>query len=57
MEIRKEQRETAGVPPEEELAEINRFARTPLKAEEVYAFSLFPAAVRQRGGPGFRAVR
>ena len=25
---------------EEELAEINRFARTPLKAEEVYAFSL-----------------
>ena len=40
MEIRKEQRETAGVPPEEELAEINRFARTPLKAEEVYAFSL-----------------
>ena len=40
MEIRKERQETAGTPSPEELAEINRFARTPLAAEEVYAFSL-----------------
>ena len=40
MEIRKERQETAGTPSPEELAEINRFAKTSLKAEEVYAFSL-----------------
>ena len=40
MEIQKKSRETAGCPTTAELAEINRFAKTPLKAEEVYAFSL-----------------
>ena len=40
MEIRKERQEAAGVPAPEELAEINRFAKTPLEAEKVYAFSL-----------------
>ena len=29
-----------GVPPESELAEINRYARSPLKQEEVYAFTV-----------------
>ena len=40
MEIRKERQEAAGAPTQEELAEINRLAKTPLKAEQVYAFSL-----------------
>ena len=40
MDIREEQQKTAGTPTERELAEINRFAKTPLRAEEVYAFSL-----------------
>ena len=41
MEILKEREGTAaGVPAEEELALINRFARTPLRAEEVYTFHL-----------------
>ncbi len=29
-----------GVPPESEIAEINRYARSPLKQEEVYAFTV-----------------
>ena len=40
MEIQKELDGAAGVPAEAELAEINRFAKSPLRAEEVYAFSL-----------------
>ena len=40
MEIQKELEGAAGVPAEAELAEINRFAKSPLQAEEVYAFSL-----------------
>ena len=40
MEIQKDLTGTAGVPAETELAEINRFAKSPLRAEEVYAFSL-----------------
>ena len=40
MDIREEQQKTTGTPTERELAEINRFAKTPLRAEEVYAFSL-----------------
>ena len=39
-EIQKNLEGTAGVPAEAELAEINRFAKSPLRAEEVYAFSL-----------------
>ena len=40
MEIQKELDGAAGVPAEAELTEINHFAKTPLKAEEVYTFSL-----------------
>lgn len=29
-----------GLPPPEELAEINQYARSPLKREEVYAFTV-----------------
>ena len=39
-EIQKNPEGTAGLPEEAELAEINRFAKSPLRAEEVYAFSL-----------------
>lgn len=39
MEIQKQQEAPlAGVPAEGDLAEINRFAKTPLEAKEVYAF-------------------
>ena len=54
-ELEKNLEATGGVPAEAELAAINRFAKSPLRAEEVYTF--FPAAVRQRGGPGLGAVR
>ena len=40
MEIQKDLTGASGVPAEAELAEINRFAKSPLRAEEVYAFSL-----------------
>ena len=40
MEIQKDLTGASGVPAEAELAEINRFAKSPLQAEEVYAFSL-----------------
>ncbi len=41
MEVRKERSETAaGLPGQQELEAINRFARTPLAAEQVYTFSL-----------------
>ena len=39
-EMQKNLEGTAGVPAEAELTEINRFAKSPLRAEEVYAFSL-----------------
>ena len=40
MEIQKELNGAAGVPAEAEMEDINRFAKTPLKPEEVYAFSI-----------------
>ena len=41
MEIQKERREqAAGTPAAEELAYINRYAKTPLEAEQVYAFAV-----------------
>ena len=41
MEVRKERSETAaGLPGQQELEAINRLARTPLTAEQVYTFSL-----------------
>lgn len=41
MEILKERREqAAGTPAAEELAYINQYAKTPLAAEEVYAFTV-----------------
>ena len=40
MEIQKDLTGASGMPAETELAEINRFAKSPLQAEEVYAFSL-----------------
>ena len=40
MEIQKELNGAAGVPAETEMEDINRFAKTPLKPEEVYAFSI-----------------
>ena len=41
MEVRKERSEAAaGLPGREELEAINRFAKTPLTAEQVYTFTL-----------------
>ena len=41
MEVRKERSEAAaGLPGKQELEAINRFARTPLTAEQAYTFSL-----------------
>ena len=41
MEVRKERSETAaGLPGQAELEAINRFAKTPLAAEQVYTFTL-----------------
>lgn len=41
MEVRKERSEAAaGLPGQEELEAINRFAKTPLAAEQVYTFTL-----------------
>ena len=41
MEIRKERKETAaGMASDDELALINRFAKTPLTAEQVYTFTV-----------------
>ena len=41
MEIQKERSEqAAGTPAAEELAYINRYAKTPLEAEQVYAFAV-----------------
>ncbi len=41
MEVRKERSEAAaGLPGREELEAINRFAKTPLAAEQVYTFTL-----------------
>ena len=41
MELRKERSEAAaGLPGQQELEAINRFARTPLTAEQAYTFSL-----------------
>ena len=66
MEIQKDLTGASGVPAEAELAEINRFAKSPLQAEEVYAFSLrlcdnevdrdwerFPAATLEELAPLF----
>ena len=39
-ELEKNLEATGGVPAEAELAAINRFAKSPLRAEEVYTFSL-----------------
>ena len=39
-ELEKNLEATGGVPAEAELAAINRFAQSPLRAEEVYTFSL-----------------
>ena len=54
-ELEKNLEATGGVPAEAELAAINRFAKSPLRAGG--GVHLFPAAVRQRGGPGLGAVR
>ena len=65
-ELEKNLEATGGVPAEAELAAINRFAKSPLRAEEVYTFSLrlcdnevdrdwerFPAATLEELAPLF----
>ena len=54
-ELEKNLEATGGVPAEAELAAINRFAKSPPAGRG--GVHLFPATVRQRGGPGLGAVR